>query len=84
MKKGWFRLEISLSCYSHFLSRHRVLKCDFFSMKMQSRCRLVAVERIAYDGSIQTFLVSTMYPQLVRSARFRIERQAKMGIVNTL
>ena len=53
-------------------------------MKMQSRCRLVAVERIADDRGIQTFLVSTMYPQLVRSARFRIERQAQMGIVNTL
>ena len=48
-------LEISLSCYSHFLSRHRVLKCDFLCMKMQSCCRLVAVERIADDRGIQTF-----------------------------
>ncbi len=71
MKKGWFRLEISLSCYSHFLSRHRVLKCDFFCMKMQSCCRLVAVERIADDRGIQTFLMSTMHSQLVRSARFQ-------------
>ena len=84
MKKGWFRLEISLSCYSHFLSRHRVLKCDFFCMKMQSCCSLVAVELIAYDRGIQTLLMSTMHSQLVRSACFRIERQAQMGIVNTL
>lgn len=84
MKKGWFRLEISLPCYSHLLSRHRVLKCDFLCMKMQSCCRLVAVERIADDRGIQTFLMSTMHSQLVRSARFRIERQAEMGIVNTL
>ena len=53
-------------------------------MKMQSCCRLVAVERIADDRGIQTFLMSTMHSQLVRPARFRIERQAKMGIVNTL
>ena len=84
MKKGWFRLEISLSRYSHFLPRQRVLEGDFLGMKMQSGCRLVAIERIAQDRGIQTFLMSTMHSQLVGSARLRIERQAKMGIVNTL
>ena len=61
-----------------------MFECDLLGMKMQSGCRLVAVERIADDGSIQTLLMSTMHAQLVRSTRLRIERDAKMGAVDAL
>ena len=51
---------------------------------MQSGSLLVAVERIAQDGSIQTLLMGTMHTQLVGSARLGIEGDAEMGAVDAL
>ena len=51
---------------------------------MQSGSLLVAVERIAQDGSIQTLLMGTMHAQLVGSARLGIEGDAEMGAVDAL
>ena len=77
-------LEVSQTLKEELLARKRMSQTDGFGMQKEAPCPFVAVERIADDRGIQTFLMSTMHSQLVRSARFRIERQAKMGIVNTL
>ena len=55
-----------------------------FCMEMQSGSLLVAVERIAEDGRIQSFLMGTMHSELVGSAGFRIESYSEMGIVDML
>ena len=51
-------------------------------MEMQSGSLLVAVEWIAEDGRIQSFLMGTMHSELVGSAGFRIESYSEMGIVD--
>lgn len=38
-----------------------MLELDGFSMKVESVCFLVAIERVTEDGSIQTFVVGTMH-----------------------
>ena len=57
---------------------------NLLGMEMQSGSLLVAVERIAQDGSIQTLLMGTMHAQLVGSARLGIEGNAEMGAVDAL
>ena len=44
-----------------------------FCMEMQSGSLLVAVEWIAEDGRIQSFLMGTMHSELVGTDGFRIE-----------
>ena len=55
-----------------------------FCMEMQSGSLLVAVEWIAEDGRIQSFLMGTMHSELVGSAGFRSESYSEMGIVDRL
>lgn len=55
-----------------------------FCMEMEADGFLVAVERIAEDGRIQSFLMGTMHSELVGSAGFRIESYSEMGIVDML
>ena len=57
---------------------------NLLGMEIQSGSLLVAVERIAQDGSIQTLLMGTMHTQLVGSARLGIEGDAEMGAVDAL
>ena len=55
-----------------------------FCMEMETASLLVAVERVAKDGSIQAFVVGTMHTELVGPARLGIERQAEMGGVDAI
>ena len=50
-----------------------------FCMEMEADGFLVAVERIAEDGRIQSFLMGTMHSELVGSAGFRIESYSEIG-----
>lgn len=61
-----------------------MLEGYLLGMEVEAGCLLVAIEWVAQDGSIQAFLMSTMYTELVGSAGLWIESETKMSIVDSL
>ena len=61
-----------------------MLEGNLLGMEMKAACLLVAIERVAKDGSIQAFVVGTMHTELMGPARLGIERQTEMGGIDAI
>ena len=61
-----------------------MLEGNLLGMEMKAACLLVAIKRVAKDGSIQAFVVGTMHTELMGSARLGIERQTEMGGIDAI
>ena len=61
-----------------------MLEGNFLGMEMKAACLLVAIERVAKDGSIQAFVVGTMHTELMGPARLGLECQTEMGGIDAI
>ena len=55
---------------------------DRLGMEVEAGCLLAAIERVAKDRGIQSFLVGTMYTELVGTSCLGIESETEMLVVS--